>query len=249
MVSGGRVLTGQEALGSEYQVSDIVVLPYSSRLVVGPDNEFRTGLSIPSEIAVHGSAVVQKHHPDSYVIIPGETTYKGLPDTTTLMEEALGAYGVTKTVPLHRLRGGSGRALDNTYLQMRGAADYLSAADSPQVLVMPFKPHLERVMKISRALGIQANFVTVENVLSEAGISEYDDYLQCIADLRRGERFKRFFSFKQGLLPNLITSVAGPSYLDVVETESGYILEQGLARTRQKELQRSLNATETKPAY
>jgi hypothetical protein len=248
----GQVLTATQALDTAHPFSTIVVIPYTSRLELGNGNTLQTSLSLPSEIALRGAVEVHKQHQNSQLVIPGETSYEGYDSTTDLMlAEAVNELGVAeeRLVPLGKTHGDKGRTLDNTYLQARAVAESFAthnALSQGETLVVPFAPHLARVMRAMKGYGIQARYVTVESVLAEARVSDYDEYMPCMADLAR-ERMKMLLGGDKGRFLNLLSYVTGPGYLDIVHAEpgdtgehNGYKLYESSARTQLKNVRRSI---------
>jgi hypothetical protein len=252
MVASGVVLTGREVLASDQPLSHIVPLPYSSNIEIGREG-LETHLSVLSRMALDSAVQVWEHHPSAKIVIAGETDYDGLPNTTDLTvqrAQEISEVGEDSILPLHVLP--DGRALNNTYLQMKAVADSLGVDNVGQkVLFIPLGPHLKRVMQVARAYGLSPGFATAEDILSEAGIPEYEDCLPIVAELERSERIKRFVGRvdKKGALFNLMARIAGPMIVDVVEAKEGPRLEQRLARPKQKSLQQSLDLVKARRAY
>jgi hypothetical protein len=245
-----RILTGGQVLDVASVFSTVVVMPYTSRLELGQGGKLLTSLSLPSEIALRSAVEVYRHHRDSTLVLPGETTYKidGCLSTTDLMVQEAISNEVSgeSLVPLSRVQGDTGRTLDNTYLQVRAVAEFLGKPDpdtqsQEKVLTIAFEPHLKRVMKIMRANGVQAHYASVESILAETEVSDYDEVMPyIIAGLKKSERIKNLLVHNKGYLLNLLSYITGPGYLDIIEAEGGdYKLEDGLARTQQKKVLRN----------
>lgn len=253
MSRGGTVLSGREALDVEHRF--YVPVAYSSNIAI-VDGKLQARLSVPSEISLAATIEAWRHHPDSKLVLAGETDYIGLPNTTDLMEQrALETPEITKDAiaALHTLP--NGRPLNHTPRQIAALSRYFRTAEAElqEVLVIPLSFHLKRVMQIARAYKLDATFVAAEDILQADGISQYNDYLPLLAELERSERIKRIVSRidRQNLLFDVRMRTAGPNLLDIVEDETrgGYRLEQGFSRTEQKELQNNLAATKTQPTY
>jgi hypothetical protein len=251
MSPSNSVLTGEEALALNSRVSYIAPLPYSCNIGIGPGNELEPRLSVLSRMSIDSAVKAWEKHPDSKIVISGETDYDGLPNTTDLMAEH--AQQISEIVEESIVRLNTlpdGQPLNNTYLQVESLLNYLGGADG-RVLGIPLGFHLPRVMQIAGAYGFDADFVTAEAVHDAAGVSEYEVYLPHIAGLERSERMKVFVGRldNKGRLGNLLQRITGPNLVDVVETEEGYRLEQGFTRSKQKALQRRLDTAKTVTAH
>jgi len=130
-------------------------------------------------MSAHAAAEIWKSHPDSQVIIPGESPF-GSPDTGDLMVDHVKTVvnedpnfaGVSSDsfIAMHSLI--DGRGLNNTYLQSEGIAEYLGG-NSDGVLGVRLGYHW-RPQRALRTFGMTPPFVSAESILMAHGITEYE---------------------------------------------------------------------------
>jgi hypothetical protein len=239
-----RVLETAAVLDPEVRYDFISPMPYSSNIEIGADGELAPRLSLLSRMAIDAAAIAWRANPEATVITAGETCYGSeLPDTPSLLfERALTANSVPATALKLLFCLKNGRTLDNTYLQLRGLRDFVQRPSPANLLVLPLGYHAERVQEAAEALSLEVDIVVVEDVLKMAGNTEYAEAVACTSGLAKSERLLRRLqplSPKGGLF-NLITRATGPRLVDVVQDSDGsFILEQGLARTKKRQLQRA----------
>jgi hypothetical protein len=238
-----KYLTGAEALGSQSPIRNIIALPYTSNIEI-QDGVLKARLSRLSEIAVMGAVDLWEQHPDSLLVIPGETDYEDQPNTTALMRAHIlnhSSINEESIVPLDKLP--NGRVLDNTYLQMEAVTNYLNGNTSGTVFV-PLEFHLSRVDRVAHAYGIDnAEFVAAEDIHTELGDpQQYERYFELIAKLQRGEKLKRFAGHfdGKGRIFSQIMRVVGPNLVDIYETKAGMKLKEERAWVKEKAVKHQL---------
>lgn len=237
-----KVLTGHEVLHSSGEINYLAPYPYSSNLEEG-GIPLRSRLSVLSRISIDAAMATWKAHPESQIIIPGETTFEGdFTATTDLMivrAKQTTDIPDSALVPLYKLP--NSRGLDNTYLQTERLAQFLEA-EPGNTIVIALNYHLLRVMQTARAYGLDAGFVTAESILQARGIHAYDRYFPYIEQIGnqgiRAERNLRFVNQidRRGRLFNLLTQIGGPRIVDVVEVDGKLQVENTFARRKLKEL-------------
>jgi hypothetical protein len=231
--SESRVMTGEQVLSSELQLSHVVVLPYTSR-VIAEAGSLHTELSWPSEIALHAATIASNQH-DAKLVVIGEDDHERLDSTTKLTVERAPAYGVDEDSvwPVDKLR--NGKSLNGTYRQIAGAAERLASVESPSVLTVAFDAHLPRVMKASQGANLLSSFASVEEVLKAANVHDYDDMLPVIAGIARTERIKRIIGGKRGILFNALIDahLVSHVYLDFDEA-TGTLIEMSARKHRKQ---------------
>ncbi len=246
------VLTGEQAFDPTRPVTDIVPYPYSTNVRIGPDNQLESHLSVMSEMSIRAAILLQAEHPQAKIVIPGESPFlkEGLTNTTDHMADMALAAGIEEEdlVRLYQV-GRSGRGLDNTYLQSQAVTEYFDNRNDEGALVMPLRYHRERVERALRAFGLAPDFVTVESVLHEAGVREYDKYLPVIDGLQASEERARKLTdgihLPKGQLINFLMKVpvigGGPRIVDVIEKPDGEpALEDTTARKKVAQLRQQI---------
>lgn len=219
----GLVLPGAEALNGEPPVDNFVVYPYSSNAELdNRSTQLVSFLGVASLAAITATAEAwhRNGNPNAKIIIPGETPFEDLPNTTTLMMERAKELGVPEEalIGLNALK--NGRYLNNTYLQSEALSEYFEGSiDEGRTVVLALRYHLDRVIDALRKRGMHPEFTTVEDVLSVTGNNEYDDLLPVFSEgLRPSERIAKLitrFTGRKGWVPNLIVRFKGARIVDL----------------------------------
>lgn len=224
------VLSGADALDPERRFGQVVAYPYSSNIRI-ENGQLTPYLSVMSNMSIRAATGIWlAQPPDRKLVIPGETLYEGLRNTTVLM--ACSARHLTADAePISDLdlvslsEGIKGRRLNNTYLQTEAVARRLSErGNGRRAILSALDYHLERVMWTADAYEIEADFVTAEAVLHAQGIDEYDKFLPVIAEGTRDseKKVKWLTKFdRQGKIVNWLMRNRGGRLVDVVENEHG----------------------------
>lgn len=246
------VLTGEQVFDPMLGIRDVVPYPYCTNVRIGPGNELESHLSVMSEMSIRAAILVQAEHPEAKIVIPGESPFlrEGLTNTTDHMADMALEAGVAEgaLVRLYEV-GRFGRGLDNTYLQSRAVGEHFEGRSDDGALVIPLRYHQARVTRALKAFGMTPDFVTVESVLHEAGIHEYDRYLPVIDGLQAGEERARKLTngihLPKGQLINFLMKVpvigGGPRVVDVIEKPDGeLVLEDTTARKKVVQLKRQI---------
>jgi|GEM_PF-3479442 len=246
------VLTGEQAFDQTLAVSDLVPYPYSTNVRIGPDNELESHLSVMSEMSIRAAIILQAEHPEAKIVIPGESPFlrEGLTNTTDHMADMALEAGAEEDdlVRLYQV-GRFGRGLDNTYLQSRAVGEHFEGRGGDGALVMPLRYHRERVARALNAFGMAPDFVTVESVLHEAGVHEYDKYLPVIDGLQASEarayKLTDGIHLPKGQLINFLMKVpvigGGPRVVDIIEKPNGELaLEDTTARKKVVQLNKQI---------
>ncbi len=262
------ILSGKEAL-CEPSITHIDVFPYSSNIRLrsantietfphSSDNKLEaantleTYLSNISAMAIDSAIQVQLQNPYAKLVIPGETPFEDLPNTTDLMAQRAIDAGVDKDNIVRLYTLSDGRYLNNTFLQAQGLREY-HQGNTEVVLVISIDNHGRRVLSAMKAFNTTPRyFTTVESILEAQGIHDYDRYLPVINWLRRTELLTRLVSDRVGLpkgqIPNYVTGRKGPRVVDVIEVQGHLVKEDRFAWKKRAQLLAEAAATHVKAA-
>lgn len=218
----------------------VTPFPYGSNIRLTAEGQPETYLSIMSAMAI--DAAVQVHEDTgARIVIPGETPFEDLPDTTRLMTERAQAQGVPKDmiIPLHALV--DGRRLNNTYLQAQSLSEHHDLLDDMQVIALAY--HMKRVAGAVQAFGINSSFRTVESIFEDNNMSDYDKFYPLIAKLWRSELMARLITngigLPKGQVPNCIVKRMGARIVDIHKAEDGQLsIENDLIKRKRSKLER-----------
>jgi hypothetical protein len=133
----------------------IVIMPYSSYIHSGETPI----LSFESQCAVRAGAHVFAQGLSEKIIIIAEDTYRGSRNTTTaLMKDALMQYGVPESaIETHAPFNSSAAQLEKLH----------TVYPDGTFSILAFAFHMVRTKRIAKRLGIDAEYLTIEDILTQ----------------------------------------------------------------------------------